>query len=221
MICVVAMLRGLVLLVPLAAVGCQADKPALDQLQQVQATTDPRVVVAEKVNCVAASAVCVRLLEEHGAACLRLTEAADPASRGAMRDCALHDFAAARAQMPADATADMKLIAARGLAQALVVDRDNTMDRARYTGDVAKLDAVVADLRALPGGAAYGAYFSANNALNRVLTGNVPAGRACATLAAARDGLVGVTPSGELVQRIAALRAQIDTAMHPPLRSCA
>ena len=123
--------------------------------------------------------------------------------------------------MPPDAPPDMRLNAATGLAEALVIDRDNTPDPAKRARDMSQLDTLAGELRQMPGGAASGAYFAANNALKRVLTGVVPANTACGVLAGARSDLAQVSASGDLAQRISDLRGQIDTAMSPPLRSCA
>jgi hypothetical protein len=209
-------MRALVVLAVLLSAGCQADKPLYDQLQRMQAASDPARVVAERIACPDKSAICERLLLEHGAACLRLSESAEPARRAAMRRCALDDFTAARRQLPPDAGAESKSAAACGLVEALIVQRDNTFDAKERAGATAKLDALAGELHGTP----EGAYAAANNALNRVLTGEVPQAQACAVMAAARAGLDAAPASGELAARIDHVRADIDFASRDQVPSC-
>lgn len=209
-------MRRFLLIAVLVSAGCQADRPLYDQLQRMQAATDPARVVAERIVCPDKSAICERLLLEHGAACLQLTESADPARRAAMRRCALDDFTAARAQLPPAADAESKSAAVRGLMEALIVQRDNTFDSKQRADAMAKLDGLAGELHGTP----EGAYASANNALNRVLTGEVPQAQACAVMAAARTGLDTAPANGELTARIEDVRTEIDLASRDPMRNC-
>jgi hypothetical protein len=221
--------RAGVLAALLACTACTPDKRDAEGLAKAQGT-DSRALATQPSECTAATLACARTREEHGAACLKMTEARAPEDRAKNRECALTDFAAARAQMPPDAPPDLRLRATVGLAEALVIDRDNQMDPGRRADDITKLDALAADLRGMPGGAAYAAYFSANAALSGVLTRALPEERACATLADARAALQGANAAGvesvgttavfDLAKHIADLGPRIDAERRPPVRSC-
>ena len=210
-------MRPLLLLVLVAAASCQTDRPLYDQLQRMQSAAQPARVAAERIVCPDKTAICARLLLERGAACLTLTESADPARRAAMRQCALDDFTAARRQLPPDAGADTRSAVMRGLIEALIVQRDNTFDAQVRVDAMAKLDGLASTLH----GTAEGAYAAANNALNRVLTEKVPQAQACAMLAQARTMAEAAGASGEMAARIQAVRREIDAAAGVPIRHCA
>ncbi|MDT7951081.1 MAG: hypothetical protein RQ966_06200 [Acetobacteraceae bacterium] len=181
-------------------------------LEQVEGTRDPRVVAQHPVACTEVSAVCGRLYEEHAAACLDLVESAAAATRAAMRQCALQDFRAALAHLPPNAD---RLVATRGLADATRIARDNE----DYPANARALDGVAGQLRTMPGGAAYGAYYAADNSLSRVLTRQVPAAQACATLKDAAAGLPAGEAPADLGPRLGTLRDNFAQAMKN--RSCA
>jgi hypothetical protein len=192
--------------------SCQQAHKEAQQLDVAERTKDPRVVVQKAVTCTDVSEVCGRLYEEHGGACLALTESADFANRAAMRSCAESDFRNALAHLPPAAD---KLVATRGLAEAVLISRDNTSNRAAA---VTELDALALQFRGLPGGAPYGAYYAASNDLNRVLTGTVPANQACATLKETQAQLPTGNVPKDLNTRLADLRTNLVVAMKN--RSC-
>lgn len=216
------------LLALLMCTGCPDQKGA-STLEKVESTPSAQLA-ATSVDCTEKTEVCARTREEHGAACLKMTEASAPQERSKNRACALKDFAAARAQLPPEAPNDLRLRAAVGLAEALVIDRDNAMDPQQRKDDISRLNQIVSELRQMPGGGGYAAYFAGNSALNGVLTGTVPESSACSTLESARTSVaaanaagaqaVGTTAVIDLDRRLADLRGQIDAARRPPARNC-
>lgn len=210
-----ALLLSLPGLALLTLSACQTDRPTGEQLERVENTRDPRNVVSQVVTCTEISEVCGRLYQEHAAACLDLTESAEPATRAQMRSCALTDFRQAIAHLPPAAD---KLPATRGLAEAVRIDRDNNPDRAAGVADGVQLASLSTQLQGMPGGAPYGRYYASNNDLNRVLTRAVPADQACGTLESARARLPASDVPDDLRPRLADLSQQIGTAMRN--RSC-
>lgn len=191
--------------------ACQQGAEDAKQLNQIQQTRDPRVVVQTPVTCSSVSEVCARVYEEHGGACLELTESADFATRAAMRKCAVNDFRQAIAHLP---PAGDKLVATRGLAEAVRISRDNA---ANPTGDIAELDTLASQLAGMPAGAPYGAYYAANNQLFQVLNGTIPANQACATLKDAEARLPRGNIPQDLNQRVADLQRNLTVKIK---RSC-
>lgn len=192
--------------------ACQQGAQDANRLNQIQQTRDPRVVAQTPVTCTDVSTVCARLYEEHGGACLDLTESADSAVRAAMRSCAVNDFRQSIAHTP---PAGDQLLATRGLAEAVRISRDNA---ANPTADITELDTLASQLQTMPGGAPYGAYYTANNDLFRVLTKKVPAAQACATLKDAQARLPGGNIPQDLNQRLADLHKNLTVAIAD--RSC-
>lgn len=191
--------------------ACQQGADDARQLNQIQQTRDPKVVVQTPVTCSSVSEVCARLYEEHGGACLELTESADFATRAAMRKCAVNDFRQAIAHSP---PASDKLVATRGLAEAVRISRDNAANPA---SDIAELGTLASQLANMPAGAPYGAYYAANNQLFQVLNGGIPANQACTTLKDAEAQLPRGNIPQDLNQRIADLQRNLTVKIK---RSC-
>lgn len=200
------------LVLPMLA-ACQAGKNDAQKLAVVE-QTNSGTLASQPVSCTDISEVCGRLYEEHGASCLKMAEAADPATRATMRSCAVNDFRQAIAHLP---PASNKLIATRGLAQADLINRDNAPDEATRNANAAELDSLAAQLQSMPGGAAYGGYYAANNGLNRVLTRKVPQNQACPTLKNAQAQLPTAGVPDDLKVRVTDLRNDLTTAI---TRSC-
>jgi hypothetical protein len=199
----------------LLLISCQAGRQDVQTLSTIQQTKDPRVVAQTPVTCTDVSDVCGRLYEERGAACLQLTESADAGTRATMRRCAMDDFRQALSHLPPSAN---RLIATRGLAEAVLISRDNTPDAAVRSANATELAALASQLQSMPGGEPYGAYYASNNDLNRVLIRAVPAGQACATLKAAQDRLPGSGAPSDLGARLSDLRRNLAAEMSK--RSC-
>jgi hypothetical protein len=195
----------------LALTAC-LDRNDVLQVEINQATSDARSI--PPVTCTEVSEACGRLLGQHGAACLELTESAPASLRAEKRQCALDDFRQALAHLPAESD---RLFATRGLAEALRVQRDNTTGPERAAA-VAELDSLAQQLRGLSGGQVYADYYLANNKLNRVYTKDIPAAQACASLAQARDEVSNDIVPQELSARMANLLQDLSTAMRS--RSC-
>jgi hypothetical protein len=196
----------------LLTTACQQGAQDANRLNQIQRTHDPRIAAQTPVTCTDVSAVCARLYQEQGGACLDLTESADSATRAAMRSCAVNDFRQAIAHSPP--TSD-QLLATRGLAEAVRISRDNAASPA---ADITELDTLALQLQTMPGGAAYSAYYTANNDLFRVLTKKVPANQTCATLKNAQVRLPGGGAPQDLNQRLADLHKNLTVAIVD--RSC-
>jgi hypothetical protein len=192
--------------------GCQTGKQDATVLEQLQATPDTRAAVRIPVTCTAVSEVCARAYAEHAAACLNLVEAADPSTRAAMRSCAQQDFRQSVAHSPPGTD---RLVATRGLAEATRIARDNS----DYTANARELDELSSQLGAMPGGAAYAAYYAADADLSRVLTRNVPPAQACATLKGAEAKLPAADAASDLARNLATLRSNLTTAKQN--RGCA
>jgi hypothetical protein len=217
--------RGSVLLTLALVLGCQThpskeDVQQLERMQQAKTTDALAQVSRESIACDAVDRTCARLHMEKAAACLALAEASSAAERARVRECAATDFAAARKLMPSDVPANERLQATIGLASALRLRREGaSLDsrRALNTELIQTADA----LRGLPGGAAYGAFFSADVELNRVLNGETPPEQQCAALGKAAAGLAassGAPP--DVASRIEALGRNIADAQRSPARRC-
>ena len=198
-------------LLPLTAVlllaGCQTGKQDATTLGQLEAAHDPRVAAQIPVTCTDIGEVCARAYAEHAAACLDLVEATDPGTRAAMRTCAQQDFRQSLAHSPPGVD---RLVATRGLAEATRIARDNSTD---YASNARELDGLSGQLGAMPGGAAYAAYYAADNDLGRVLTRNVPPAQACATLKDAQAKLSTAAAAGDFGRNLTTLRSNLATAV--------
>jgi len=193
--------------------GCQTGRQDAATVEQLQAARDPRIAVQIPVTCTDVSDVCARAYAEHAAACLNLVEAADTATRAAMRSCAQQDFRQSLAHSPPGSD---RLVATRGLAEATRIARDNGNDYARTA---LELDGLSAQLGAMPGGTPYAAYYAADNELSRVLTRAVPAEQACSTLTDAEAKLLPAGAAGDLSRNLTTLRSNLAAAMKN--RGCA
>ncbi len=207
---------GLLGLALLAA--CHPTRSDLTQLQRMEASADPRANAAEQIACDARDPVCVRLLVLRGAACTRLTEAPDAATRAQSRACAIADFSAAQRLLADSAPAEDRRKVFTGVAEAQKIARDNAGGGAA-AGPNEALATTAATLRAMPGGAAYGAYYAADATVFRAQRAEAVA-EACRQLSEARQSLPAEPLPADLGSRVRLLRQTIDTASRPPARSC-
>lgn len=210
------------LFVLLLASACQhPNKSDLLQLDRMAKEPDPRSNAAETIACDARDLICVRLLVARGAACTRLTEAPETATRIRSRTCALDDFRAAQRLLPEAAPAEDRLRTLEGLADAQKIARDNSADTAAAAALNEEVATTAAALRPVPGGAPFARYFEADAKIFRAQRGGMAVAEACQTLAGARDQLPGADAPPRLAARVGLLRTAIGAAMRPPARSCA
>jgi hypothetical protein len=218
-------LLAMLMLAMLAACGTttRADLGQLERMQRA-AQGDPRANAAEQIACTGRDLVCARMLALRGAACQRLAESPDTATRVRSRACALDDFQAAARQLPADAPAEDRRKVLTGLAEAQKVARDNSADMAAAAQLNTALRASATSLQGVAGGAPFARYFEADALTFTGQRGNLAPAEACRTLGEARAMLPGPAAPGtgvptELAQRTALLGDTIASAMRT--RGCA
>lgn len=203
------------------AAGCATpDLDQLKRLQEARSVEQRQAAARESIHCNTESATCARLHLEQAGICLSLATSGDAAQRATMRDCALRGFRQAGSLAPANAATADRLNAQVGLSSTLQLQRDaSAAAAARAAND--ELFGAGAALAKMPGGAAHGAYFTADAELFRVLSGEVAQDRQCVALQAASARTADVaTSDAALSERLVRIRRLIDDARRSPARNC-
>ena len=209
-----AMSRAALFITACASLGLLAGCPATTG----SATQTNATVAATPVDCTDNSVDCARRYIERASACSQLVDTPTVQSGDASRRCAVQNYAAALAHMPANGADDVRTKGLIGLADSLKAIRDNPTNDNERTEAQQRLDQTLTRLDQQPGGHPYVQYFVADSLVAQARSRSLPAADACSQLSQARATLPGAVANEELSVRVNRLRNAID--VYAQTRSC-